>query len=152
MLTLFLYSFLSFLNPPHDIAMAVFAITMEENTIQLKIQLDRGDIEEVLKIDGQAIDENTQKVAEYIAEKSNWIINNKSMKFDFNTIRKDKDFYYLEAIPIKFDTPITTLDLHNTCLIEEVNKHSNIIYVKQKGKKMRGFRMSEKRTQISVEL
>lgn len=152
MLTLFLYSFLSFLNPPHDIALAVFAITMEENTIQLKIQLDRGDIEEALKIDEQAIDKNTQKIVEYVAINSSWIINNQSMDFDFNIIRKDKDFYYLEAVPIKFDTPITTLDLHNTCLIKEVTKHSNVIYIKQKDKKMRGFRMNKKRTQISVEL
>ncbi len=36
-------------SPPHDIAMAVFAITLAENSAHVKVQLDKGDIDELLK-------------------------------------------------------------------------------------------------------
>jgi len=32
-----------FSAPPHDIAMAIFAVTLEEQTVQLKIKIDKGD-------------------------------------------------------------------------------------------------------------
>ncbi len=146
-----LCSFLSFFNPPHDIAMAVFEVTLEENTLQLKIKIDRGDLEEALQLtnDKQNI---TPLIAHYISKNAIWIVNNKPTSFKFSIIKEDKDFYFLETTPIEFTVPFTSLDIYNTCLIETVDKHSNLIYIKQKGKEMRGFRMNKKRTQISVDL
>ena len=148
---LLLLSFLGLLNPPHDIAMAVFAVTLEENTIQLKVQLDKGDIETVLNIDKEAASTKV-RIAEYLTKHVIWVINNQPVEFTFTSIQKNEDHYLLEAIPIPFEAPFLTIDLHNTCLIEEVTKHSNVIYIKQKDKEMRGFRMNKKRTQISVDL
>ncbi len=148
---LFLLAFLNFLSPPHDIAMAVFAVTLEENTLRLQVQLDRGDIEKAVNLPTEN-DNSTKVIQEYVMNHAIWIINNEPTEFNFITIRKDDEFYYLEAEPINFTTPFNTIDIHNTCLIEEVDKHSNVIYIKQKDKKVRGFRMNKKRVDISVAL
>lgn len=148
---LFLLSFLSLWNPPHDIAMAVFAVTLEENSIQLKVQLDKTDIETVLNIDKEVASSKVL-IAEYLTKNVIWIINNQPVEFTFISIEKSEDHYLLEAVPVPFKAPFMTIDLHNTCLIEEVAKHSNVIYIKQKDKEMRGFRMNKKRRQISIDL
>lgn len=140
-----------FSSPPHDIAMAVFAITLAENSAHVKIQLDKGDIDELLKIANSATN-SKKKIAAYISKNTSWIINNQPTSFQFTSFTENKDYYFLETDSVNFNTPFTTLDLHNTCLIETVDKHSNVIYIKQKDKEMRGFRMNKKRTQISVEL
>ena len=146
-----LIAFLSFFIPPHDIAMAVFEVSLEENTLQLKIKVDRGDIDDALQISTHQ-SQATQLIAEYISKNTIWIVNNTPTEFTFSSISKDEDFYFLEAVPISFTAPFTTLDIHNVCLVEEVAKHSNIIYIKQKGKELRGFRMNKNRVQISVDL
>ena len=151
LLNLILLSFLNLYQPPHDIAMATFAVTLEENTIQLKVQLDKGDMDTALNITAKK-DGFSEKLASYISSHVIWIINNQPTTFEFTTFKENGDFYFLETTPINFTTPFTTLDLHNTCLIETVDKHSNVIYIKQKGKEMRGFRMNKNRTQISVDL
>ena len=140
-----------FTAPPHDIAMAVFAITLAENSAQVKIQLDKGDIDELLTTTTTAASSN-EKVAAYISKNTIWIINNQPTTFKFISFSENEDFYFLETAPVNFTAPFTTLDLHNTCLIEAVDKHSNVIYIKQKDKEMRGFRMNKERTQISIEL
>lgn len=151
MFYLLLFSFFSFLNPPHDIAMAVFAVTLEANTLKLQVQLDRGDIENALNISTKE-EHSTKMIQEYVSTHAIWIINNQPTEFIFTTIKKNEEHYLLEATPIPFTSPFTTIDLHNTCLIEEVAKHSNVIYIKQKDKEMRGFRMNKNRIQISVDL
>ncbi len=151
LLNLILLSFLNFYQPPHDIAMATFAVTLEENTVQLKVQLDKGDINTTLNITDPK-DDLSEKLASYLSTHVIWIINNQPTTFEFTTFKENEEYYYLETTPVNFTTPFATLDLHNTCLIETVDKHSNVIYIKQKGKEMRGFRMNKKRTQISVDL
>lgn len=148
---LLLLSFLNFHHPPHDIAMATFAVTLEEHTVQLKVQLDKGDMDATLNIAAKQ-DGSPEKLATYISKHVIWIINNQPTNFKFTSFKENEDYYFLETTPVIFTTPFTTLDLHNTCLIETVDKHSNVIYIKQKGKELRGFRMNKKRTQISVDL
>lgn len=140
-----------FTSPPHDIAMGIFALTLVENSAHLKVQLDKGDIDELLKTGNTATNSN-EKIVAYISEQTIWIINNQPTTFKFTSIEENEDYYFLETASVNFTTPFTTLDLHNTCLIETVDKHSNVIYIKQKDKEMRGFRMNKKRTQISIEL
>jgi len=151
LLNLIVVAFLNFYQPPHDIAMATFAVTLEENTVQLKVQLDKGDMDATLNIPPKNED-SADKLATYLSKHVIWIINNQPTTFDFTSFKENEDFYFLETAPVNFTTPFTTLDLHNTCLIETVDKHSNVIYIKQKDKEMRGFRMNKKRTQISVDL
>ena len=148
---LILLSFLNFYQPPHDIAMAIFAVTLEENTVQLKVQLDKGDMDATLSIAAKN-DSSSEQLATYISKHVIWIVNNQPTTFKFTSFKENEDYYFLETSPVNFTTPFTTLDVHNTCLIETVEKHSNVIYIKQKGKEMRGFRMNKKRTQISVDL
>lgn len=148
---LIILSILNFYQPPHDIAMATFAVTLEEHTIQLKVQLDKGDMDATLNIAAKN-DGSSEKLATYVSKHVIWIINNQPTTFEFTSFKENEDFYFLETAPVNFATPFTTLDLHNTCLVETVDKHSNVIYIKQKGKEMRGFRMNKKRTQISIEL
>lgn len=151
LLNLILVSFLNFHTPPHDIAMAVFAITLAENTIQLKVQLDKGDMDNILNIAPEKGD-ISEKLATYISENVICLVNHQPTSFAFIAFKENEDFYFLETNPVPFKAPLTTIDLHNTCLIETVDNHSNVIYIKQKGKEMRGFRMNKKRTQISVDL
>ena len=151
MFALSLITFLNCFAPPHDFSMAIFAITLEENTLQLKIKLDRGDIEQALAI--ESVDKNTTKlVADYVVNHTIWMVNNQPIAFTYPSIKKDDDFYFIEAQPIAFNGPFSTLEVYNTCLIEEQTKQSNIIYIKQKDKEMRGFRMNKTRQQISVDL
>ena len=151
LLNLLLCSFLHFFSPPHDFAMAIFAFSIEENRVQLKIKLDKGDINEVLKI--EILKEGlSKKVSDYVSRNLMLIINNQPAEYEFKAIKNNKEFYLLETAFILFKSPITNLELNNTCLIETVDKHSNIIYIKQKGKEMRGFRMNKNRTKILVDL
>ena len=150
-LNFLILSLLTCFTPPHDIAMAVFALTIEQNTLQLQVKVDREDIEKALKT-GKGLEASASKISRYIEENTVWIVNKEQIVFTFTTSKKDKEFYYLETAPLQISKPITNINLQNTCLIREVNKHSNIIYLKQKDKEMRGFRMNEKRVQISITL
>lgn len=139
------------MNPPHDFAMAIFAITLDDNALQLKVKIDREDMEKALIIETKNKDV-TDLIVEYISDHTIWIINNQPITFNYHSIKKNEDFYFLETQPIVFNAPFSTIDLYNSCLIEEINKQSNVIYIKQKNKELRGFRMNKNRVQISVDL
>jgi len=146
-----LISFFSFFSPPHDIAMAIFEINLVDQTAHFKIKIDKGDIDGVLQI--STLEKGrSEKIATYLSKNTICLINNQPLDFKFNLIKNNGDFYFLESSPISFNTPFSTIDLYNTCLIETVENHSNVIYLKQKDKKMRGFRMNKDRTQISIDL
>ena len=64
---------------------------------------------------------------------------------------KEAEHYY---IIIHFDTPalpLTTMTIDNDCLLQEIDKHSNIIYINRKGQQ-RGFRLNKDRKRTSFEL
>lgn len=148
---LFLLTFLNLLSPPHDIAMAIFEVTLTKNEIQLRIKLDIDDINTSLQLTPEKTP-TKELITKYLKKHTIWLINNQLTTFDAISIEKNEEFYLVETAPIQFNDAFTTIDLHNTTLIESVDKQSNVIYIKQHGKEVRGFRMTKDRVQISVNL
>jgi len=77
-----------------------------------------------------AINESsTEKISTYISTNTIWLVNNQPTSFEFSTIKKDKDFYFLESVPIHFSAPFSTLDLHNSpTLIKKLCQYFPIEY------------------------
>ncbi|MEM6317285.1 MAG: DUF6702 family protein [Bacteroidota bacterium] len=149
---LLLLSFLNFLQPTHDVAMAVFAVTLEEDgTFQLKIKLDVEDLNTALAL-GPTESPTTELLTTYLQENTSWFVNNQSANFHVISVTQNEGFYLLEAAPIQFKTPFTSIELKNTVLLEQVDQQSNVIYIKQEGKEVRGFRMTKERVEVSVDL
>ena len=149
-LILLCFSLLPFITPPHDISMAIFAISIEQNTIQLKVQIDRADIEKALNIPIEQI--NTDRIAQYVADNTTWSLDNTPLGFTFISINKDEEHYLLETAPLSIKTDAHNLKLQNTCLLEEIADQTNIIYFKQNKKELRGFNMNKDRTEILIDL
>lgn len=148
---LLLLSFLNFFQPIHDIAMATFSVTLENEALLLKIKLDVEDINASLNL-APSETATIALMTTYLRKNTSWLVNHQPISFNFISIEKNDEFYLLEATPVPFDVPITKIELRNTTLIEQVAKQSNIIYIKQKGKEVRGFRMTKDRVYISVDL
>ena len=148
----FLLTLIPFLfSPPsHDIPMGVFNLTFEEDKIRMDIKFELEDIE---KGTSQYFKKKStdRLVEQYILQHTSWSINDQPLIPKLCSTEKLEDHYFLKmdfALPA---VPLTKMTITNNCLLEVINKQSNIIYIQQYGEQ-RGFRLHKDRTQTSFEL
>jgi len=136
--------------PNHDVPVAIFDMKIEDDGITMNVKLDKEDLEEAIIFQfDQTISQ--ELIEQYILKNTEWTINEKKITLKINTIQKDNEHYL-----IKMDFPIIkekleSMSIYNTCLVNEIDSHSNIIYLRYQNEK-RGFRLDKDRKRTSFEL
>lgn len=138
------------LNLEHDVPIAIYNLTIQENNLKMEIQLDKDDFEMAI-ITHYNKNISRALIEDYIHENAVWIFNGKQTSFDICTIHIDHEHYTLKGEFSSFNDILKKLEIYNTCLIHIVPDHSNIIYI-HKNEKQRGFRLHKKRIKTVVEL
>ena len=134
----------------HDIPLGIFHLTFEQEHIQLDIKLEIEDIEKAVGLEYQK-KSNDRLVEQYIVAHTKWTINGQALVPELCSTEKEEEHYYIIIHFIAPTLPLTTMTIDNDCLLEEIDSHSNIIYVNHKGEQ-RGFRLHKERRSTSFEL
>ncbi len=142
---LFLFTLL-FTSPPHDIAMAKFDVIQNNETISLEVSFDREDLESTF---GEHVEINEETVGNYLNKKTSWTFNNESPTIKVVSLSEDRLFYRVSCQFEGSYSNIKKIKVQNTCLLEQVDGHSNIVSFEVNGK-YRMFRMHEGRQEIFV--
>lgn len=134
----------------HDIPLGIFQLTFEQNHIQLEIKLEIEDIEQAVAL--QYKQKSTDRLVEqYIVAHTNWTINEQVLVPELCSTEKEGEHYYIIIHFIPPSLPLTSMSIENDCLLQEIDNHSNIIYINHRGQQ-RGFRLNKDRKRTSFEL
>ena len=125
----------------HDVAIALFDLSYKDNEIVIDIHFDKEDLDAAI----------TTTVEEYLFEHLKFEINTQHVPFNIKSILQEDDQHYeIKAVIRGVNQPIKDVFIKNTCLIEEIPHHSNVIYARFYDT-MRGFRMHKDRVVISFD-
>ena len=108
------------------------------------------DIEKAVSLQYQQ-KSNDRLVEQYIVAHTTWTINEQILVPELCSTEKEGDHYYIIIHFAAPTLPLTTMTIVNDCLLQEIDNHSNIIYVNHKGEQ-RGFRLHKERKRTSFEL
>ena len=134
----------------HDIPLGIFNLTFERDYIQLEIKLEIEDIEKAVQSAYQQ-KSNDRLVEQYILAHTQWLINKEVLTPQLCSTEKGEAHYYL-IIHLKTSTvPYGEMTIINDCLLKEVEDHSNIIYINNRGVQ-RGFRLDKDLVKTTFEL
>ena len=134
----------------HDIPLGIFQLTFEEDHIQLEIKLELEDIEKAVSLQYQQ--KSTDRLVEqYIVAHTNWTINEQILVPELCFTEKEVNHYYLIIHFVPPPVPLITMTIENDCLFQEIENHSNIIYINHNGAQ-RGFQLHKDRQRTSFEL
>ncbi len=127
----------------HDIALAMYSISQEKNTLKITIEIDKEDLENVIDIEKISI-------KKYLKNNMIWTINNKQKSFKINKIQSKDELYHIECIVKKIPKNIKNIHVKNTILIDTVEQHSNVLNFELNGSE-RTFRLHKERVETVVE-
>ncbi len=133
----------------HDVPVANYQFTVEEELIVMELQFDKEDFETAIQLNykQQVSKENTIK---YFTFNTTFIINGSETESTICGFRTDAEHYYLDA-ELSVDVPIKELKVFSTSLVKEIENHSTILFIHEEGKEMRGFRLHKNRIHTTVE-
>lgn len=135
--------------PAHDVHLAVFNLSQEEEALQLIVTFDKQDL---LNNTLHTTAEDPQllaKIDAYLQEHMQLTINAQACQFAFSTITEEPLVYQVSGSSQPFGESPKEIHLQNTCMLAEVPRHENIIHFVMHGK-TRSFRMSAARQEISL--
>jgi len=136
------------LKPPHDIPLAIYDLRVaENNSMKMSIQFDKQDLEKAIKA-SYKLPVTTSTASKYLQENSEWLINEKRQDLTICSSWNKEDHFVLEVEFPLIKEPIISMSIFNTCLVKEIDNHSNIIYLHYQGD-LRGFRLSKERVQTT---
>jgi len=127
----------------HDIALAMYNVSQEKNTLKIIIEIDKEDIDKVIQT-------NKTSIKKYLKSNMAWSVNGKGKPFKIKKIQPKDELYYIECIVKKTPKDIQNIEVKNTVLIDTVEKHSNILTF-QLHDSERTFRLHKERVQTLVE-
>lgn len=137
----------------HDIAMANFEINQVEDVLMMEVKMDKEDLEDLYTTkDKETIDltEEDKLIQEYLDKHFYLVVNEEKINFKLQDISKDDYFYIVKlASENRIEQTIRHIQLKNTCLIDDVDDHSNIVSF-QLNDRYRTFRLHESRIRIEV--
>lgn len=144
---LFCLLFFSFVNiisieSEHDIAIAVFDFTQKEEKIILDIHFDKEDLEAALA--------EKESVENYLFDHLKIQVNHQYIPIKIDQININDFHYEIKGSLNLKAQKIQSIHIQNTCLVEEIPNHSNVIHANFNDK-TRGFRMHLDRQEISFE-
>ncbi len=104
----------------HDIALAIYEISKEKNTLKITIKIDKEDLENIVAIQKTSINK-------YLKNNMEWEINNKNKSLKIKEIQLEGELYHVECILKRIPKNIQNIQVKNTILIDTVEKHSNVL-------------------------
>ena len=139
----------------HDVPLAFFDLKESEDAIEVKMKFIKEDLEAALLAVYPNADFREEKVKEknieaYLSSHLRWVINNTAKNCIITQISEDEHHILISGIFSKPQRPIQRIEIYNTCLIEYIPKHSNIMNFHFHGKE-RMFRLHKKRIRTVVE-
>jgi len=151
---LFLILLLQPFNFVHDVALATFNIQQEDKFLILNIKLDKEDLENILQTGATKtadLTKETKLLQQYVNQHFYLLVNDQKVNFQVELISQNDYFYHIQlSSNNEFEEFIRNVQLKNTCLIETVQGHSNIVNFNI-NEKSRSFRMHKDRKRIEVQ-
>jgi len=152
-LVFIVFIFIVQLGYGHDIRMAMFEISQNEQGYLLEMSFDKLDLEKSLITAYPSLSESNDREAaiiEYIKGNFQLSINDTCVDFEVEQITYEEEYVRVKAtLPVEYKK-IHIINVFNTCLIDYNEGHNNIIKSKLNGK-TRTFRLSHKRTSTVID-
>ena len=127
----------------HDIALAIYTISQEKNTLKITIEIDKEDLDKVIQI-------NKISIKKYLKKNMNWRVNDKRKSFKINAVEAKGELYYIECTIKRTPKNIQNIQVKNTILIDTVEEHSNVLNFDLNGSE-RTFRLHKDRVETFFE-
>jgi len=138
-----------FVPPAHDVPLSITTLQMEQQEMSVELKFDKEDLAEALKIE---IDKNhSEQIKKYILRHTQFHVNEKQLELSIISIENDDEHFNVKALLSDFPANAKNMTIHNTCLVKEIDNHSNIIYLNYADQR-RGFRLHKGRPSTSFEL
>lgn len=147
---LFLLAFALIEVKAHDMPIAFFNLMIEEEGVGLTIMLDKTDFEATLKPRASGA-LSPGEIETYLYENMTWFFDGERADIDICTIEQVQDHYQIKARFAESAPSFSGVKVINTCLVDSIEKHSNVLNVEYAGKK-RAFRLHKDRTQTVFDL
>lgn len=134
----------------HDSKIALFDLFKENNSLELSMRLDLDDLAIALAISPDFEPcEYAPQISDYILDRLKIKINDKAIDICISEQTKDEHYLEIKASLGITEYGIKQIDVWNTCLIDNIEDHSNIVHARIR-EKTRSFRMNKDRTSISI--
>lgn len=139
----------------HDLQMAIFNFSSEKEVLVFETKLIREDLELALIIESPTLDlSNNQAVGQatqkYVTNHVRLRIDGRLTKYLIKEVIRDEHYFFISAKLPETNQDWSKIELRNTCLVDEIRGHSNIIHF-EFDEKLRSFRMTKKRFQITLD-
>ncbi len=139
----------------HELRIARFDIKSSERGYDLTIQMDRENILRALKNGcSESSITNTHDlnamIYAYIWDNFSMVIDGKSVDYKLLDIEFDDYFVVVNGYFTTAQQPFRKMEVQNTCLIETLEKHNNIVRIIDRGQS-RSFRLHEDRQSTVIE-
>lgn len=149
MIAAFLLALTLIFAPTHDMSVAIYELEVREAKILMEATFDKENMEEAIQKEyGEKA--SPDLVASYLVKHSSWIANKKRLDINTLSVTHDHQFYNLKAeLPFTSEA-LSTFQIRNTVLFNEVDNHSNIVFINYQGKE-KVYKLTARRSGILVE-
>ena len=146
---IYLYLLISFFaTSAHDIPLSITTLNWESQSVNVELKFDKEDLEQVIGLEKDLA--SSSKIKQYIQSHTQFQVNGKQLKLSIASVENDEEHYIVKALLENPPADAKTMQIQNTCLVKEINNHSNIIYLNYEDQR-RGFRLHKDRPSTSFE-
>lgn len=138
----------------HDLKLGFFQCYEEDQQFYLQVKLDREHLfaaiqEAGLSPNSQAADFK-KAIFDYVSDHVSLSLNHQLAQLHFFLIEYDEEHIHLKAKikDIDIHSPIQNIEVSNTCLVNEIDGHENIIQFDLNNRR-RSFRLNKSRVQTT---
>lgn len=131
----------------HNTPMAFFELTLMEDAIEVEMEFEQKALEDAIQ--SKFVKEGSNELIEaYLVKHTAWVINDETNALEILSVDKKKGHVYVQA-QLKVDGAVKSIAVQNTCLINDVEGHYNIIRLKQQDR-LREFGLNKERTSTEI--
>ncbi|MEM9328263.1 MAG: DUF6702 family protein [Bacteroidota bacterium] len=141
---------LSFFGVDHDVKMARFTVEEQNENYEIAVSFDRVDILEAIYGRPTESIEVLDQIGDYVERRVAYKFDGRPVPFQLDAIEYTKDNILLNGIIHAPGGTVHTIEVENTCLLDEVDGHMNIMEFFLSNHR-RYFRLHEGRTKTIVD-
>lgn len=144
---------LSTIGQSHDARLAYFNLSRDGDLLHLEMKIDKHDLIKAIGLykfvdaDSMAMKD---EIEAYILDNLSFSFNRQPTEICISSISSDQDYYFIHSLLGHFKGKILYVDVFNTCLINSVDKHSNIVRANFYNKH-RSFRLDKDRIETTMD-
>lgn len=132
----------------HDVPVAFFNISQSSDELKVLIEFHKADLKKLVEHCPEATDFDGQ-VQDYLNTHFTMYANDQLINWQYESSNQDHYHYNISFVS-PFKEEITKVVIKNTCLIDKVLGHTNVIKA-DLNDTFRGFKMDQDRKSISFE-